>query len=158
RPRRRHRAAKNEDDPPRLHTGAVMDLRIRIPNRVVLVVAVGVAGVGLGFGVARAAIPDPATSLVYTGVLEDNGALVEGQRAIAVELHKTATGTGAGDLLCRVAPGNVGVVHGRFSIPLADSTCSNGVQANADVFVEVRVDDVAVGARTQIGAVPYAVE
>src|ERR1043166_9768456 len=111
-----------------------MDIHFRIPNRFVAAVGLAVAGAVAGFGVRRAAIPDPATSLVYTGVLEDGGALVDVPRTIAVELHRTLTGTGAGDVICRVAPGSVNVTHGRFSIPLADSACSDGISAGGDVF------------------------
>src|SRR5205085_316142 len=51
------------------------------------------------------------------------------------------------------------VAHGRFSLPL-DATCAAAIRAsaNANVFVEVKVADQPVGARTQIGAVPFAVE
>jgi hypothetical protein len=115
--------------------------------------------VGYVVGVRAAAIPADNVALVYTGVLEQNGVGVTSAHTIAIELHTAQDPTDASDvLLCRVQPGTpVSVQNGRFSIPL-DTSCATQIRSHPDVFVEVQVDGPAVGARTRLGAVPYAIE
>lgn len=130
-------------------------ITITLPSRSLVLGGVLALGVGLGFGVARAGVPADADALVYSGVLEENGLLVEGPRAIALELFDVPVG---GTNFCRVAPGAVDVVAGRFRIALTGACATSLRSAGDAAFVEVRVADVAVGARTRIGAVPFAVE
>jgi hypothetical protein len=121
---------------------------------------VGFAAVGIAFaaiGVARAAIPDPSTSLVYTGFLENNGAPVTAAQNVDVVLHKTATDTSASDALCTTSKTQLAFDNGRFAVAL-DASCAPQVRSNANIFVEVKVNGAPVGARTPIGAVPFAVE
>src|SRR5687767_7184971 len=100
-----------------------------------VVVACGASAL-VGFEVARAAIPADTDALVYTGVLEEDGVLVDGQRAIAIELYDAASGD---NLLCRTAPGNVDVNSGRFRVSLAADCAADVRASDGDVFAEVRV-------------------
>src|SRR5438874_12422691 len=132
-----------------------MRISIPIPNRILVVAAALAAGALVGFGVARAAIPADANALVYTGVPEKNGALVDDTLPIDVSVFDDAT---PGNLLCGpVSQPSATVSHGRFSAPLP-SSCVNAIRGHATAFVEVKVGGVAVGARTPIGAVPFAIE
>lgn len=78
---------------------------------------------------------------------------MEGTRPIAVELRKSATGAGTG-AECRVAEANAPVTAGRFAVTLTDADCVDMVRNNADVWAEVQVGGVPVGARQRLGAVP----
>jgi hypothetical protein len=110
-----------------------------------------VATFAVGFRVARAAVPPDDSALVYSGVLEDNGALVEGQRAISVELFDDDV---AGAVLCESGTQQVSLVRGRFQIAMP-AACAAALRAPGDAFVEVVLDGDSLG-RAPIAAVPFA--
>jgi hypothetical protein len=97
----------------------------------------------------------PATPTMYYGVsLEENGAPVTGTRDVAVRFFGVETG---GTRLCETLANGTTVSQGRARIAL-DETCRNAVRDNQNVWVELAVGGNVVGARSRIGAVPYAVE
>jgi hypothetical protein len=97
----------------------------------------------------------PATPTMYYGVsLEENGAPVTGTRDVAVRFFSVETG---GTRLCETQANGTNVSQGRARIAL-DETCRNAVRDNQNVWVELAVGGNVVGARSRIGAVPYAVE
>jgi hypothetical protein len=127
-----------------------------VRNGAVVLGAAGLVVVGYVAGV-RAAIPSDANALTYSGVLEENGTLVDGTRAVSVSIFDDPT-TGQGNLLCGpVNDPSTPVAAGRFAIPLP-AACAAALRANATAFVEVDVAGVPVGNRTAIGAVPFSIE
>ncbi len=98
-------------------------------------------------------IPSP-NPLYYAGTLTESGVLVNGTRAITVNLWPDAIS--AGTPLCATVAASVSVDNGRFRVPLA-STCKSAINQNPNAWVEVVDGTMSVG-RSPVGAVPYAVE
>ncbi len=119
-----------------------------------LVLAGVVAGLALPRVWADGIAADGA--LHYAGVLEEDGAPVDGARAIEVLLWDDATDEGDAHLACSTADEQAAVEHGRFRIAL-DASCADAVRAHPELWAEVRVEGQSLG-RTKVGAVPYAVE
>lgn len=116
------------------------------------VVAAAIAG-GFLAGRARAAGIPATGALSYSGVLEDvNGVTLSGSKQIKVALFDAQL---VGTQQCTVTQ-TVALVNGRFQVLLPD-TCTQAVQANPNLWVEVTVDNSSLG-RTKLGAVPYAAE
>src|SRR5580704_19769577 len=121
-----------------------------------LVVALVAIGAGLGFGlksVLADGIPTP-NPLYYSGTLTEGGQLVNGTRAITVNLWPD--GTTQGTPLCETVASTTNVVSGRFRIALA-GVCKPIINQNANVYVEI-IDGATSLGRSPIAAVPYAVE
>lgn len=97
----------------------------------------------------------PATgTLTYTGVLlNPDGTSVSGSKSIGIVVYDAQT---AGNQICNVPSASITLTGGRFQVALPDA-CRTGVNAHADLWVEVAVDGTLLG-RTKLGAVPYAVE
>ena len=121
-------------------------------RRRLLVALVVTGGLAAGLGV-RAALPDDAHALVYTGVLEEGGAAVSGARTIRVSVFNVADD---GASLCDSGALSLTLVAGRFQVPLPAS-CAAAVRASADVFVDVEVGGTSLG-RARVGAVPFALQ
>jgi hypothetical protein len=98
-------------------------------------------------------IPSP-NALYYAGTLTEGGVLVNGLRAITVNLWPD--GTTAGMPLCTTLPQMASVNGGRFRVPLPPA-CKSAVNQNANAWVEVVDGSTSLG-RTPVGAVPYSVE
>ena len=98
----------------------------------------------------------PATgALAYSGRLEaPNGDALTGTYNLEVKFW--AAESGATNPLCTTNSQTVTLDRGRFTLSLPD-TCTDAVQANPDVWVEILVDGNSLG-RAKAGAVPYAVE
>jgi hypothetical protein len=112
----------------------------------------------VGVSVARASLPADADALVYSGVLEQDGVLVNSEElAVRVEVYNVATAGAAGEaLLCAGEDQAASVVSGRFRIALPD--CPAPLRGAADAFVEVKVNGTTVGPRARVGAVPFALQ
>jgi hypothetical protein len=98
-------------------------------------------------------IPSP-NPLYYAGTLTEGGTLVNGTRAITVNLWPD--GTTPGTPLCSTVAPIVNVNSGRFRVPLA-TACKSALNQNANAWVEVVDGSTSLG-RSPVGAVPYAVE
>lgn len=114
------------------------------------VVFVGALAFGVGF-VAHASLPPDDAALVYSGVLEDDGALVDGQRSLNVALFDDDV---AGTSLCETGAQSVAFVRGRFKVGMPVA-CAVALRAPGDAFVEVTLDGESLG-RAKISAVPFA--
>jgi hypothetical protein len=136
------------------------------PNLKWTAVAVGCAAISAAAFVGGRAwaggIP-AAGALNYSGLLQDStGAPLSGTQYVEVKFWNDATAGAAVNLLCDTGtPTGIGLVNGRFSIPLPDK-CTTQVGSNAGVWAEVIVGPTANAAaslgRAKIGAVPFAVE
>jgi hypothetical protein len=119
--------------------------------------AAGLTALGAlgGFAVKALAdgIPSP-TPLSYSGTLTENGQLVNGTRAITINVWPDATTTGTP--LCQTVASTANVVSGRFRVPLV-SNCKSVINQNNNAYVEV-IDGATSLGRALVGAVPYAVE
>ncbi len=122
-----------------------------------LFIAAGLTTLGAlaGFGVKALAdgIPSP-NPLYYSGTLTEAGQVVDGTRAITIDLWPDATT--AGMPLCQTVASTTQVVGGRFRIAL-DSSCKAAINQNSGAYVEV-IDGATSLGRASMGAVPYAVE
>ncbi len=117
-----------------------------------LLAVAGFVAAGLfGFGVSRATTPADADALVYTGVLEDAGAPVDGDRQIQLRFFDAASG---GNALCDTGAQTVTVTGGRFEVGLP-ATCAAATRTADAVFVDVNVGGTSLG-RARSTAVPYA--
>jgi hypothetical protein len=100
-----------------------------------------------------------APTLYYRGTLEEAGAAVTGTRAFLVRFYTTET---SGAPACTAEAGAVIVTRGAFELPLGE--CVATVRANANLWMELSsgTDLTSAtqvgGARTRLGAVPYAIE
>jgi len=107
-------------------------------------------------GPARAQGIADTEPMMYGGLLADTkGAPLTGSHTIVVALHTAQTG---GTKLCAssMVTKNLSNTFGRFRLSLPDA-CTGAVHQNPVTWVEVIVDGKALP-RTQVGAVPYAVE
>ncbi|MCC7385738.1 MAG: collagen-like protein [Deltaproteobacteria bacterium] len=91
--------------------------------------------------------------MYYTGVVEDGSGPLEGAHTVSAQFWDAASG---GTSLCSSNAGSQTLVAGRFRVAL-DAACVAAVQANSEVWVEIRVDTESAG-RAKVGAVPYAIE
>jgi hypothetical protein len=95
--------------------------------------------------------------LTYSGVLEDAGGPVTGDRFIFINLWKDATSTTAGDRVCQTTTtSKTRVTSGWFTVDL-DMSCTAAVNANPDLWVELIVEAETLP-RTKLKAVPYALQ
>jgi hypothetical protein len=118
--------------------------------------AICMLGVGYRIGKAYASGIPTTNPLVYTGTLMNNGAPAQSPQNIGISLWTDPTSSTS--QVCDVPSGAVTIdALGRFSVPL-NAACLTAVGANPDLYVEVDVAGAQVGARTHLGAVPYAVE
>jgi formylglycine-generating enzyme required for sulfatase activity len=121
------------------------------------VVGVGVAAVVFGayeLGRARAQNIPSMPTMFYGVSLDENGTPITGTRDLRVRFFDGEMG---GTQLCETLANSTTVTQGRARIALSE-TCRTAVQQNANVWVELAVGGSVVGARSRIGAVPYAVE
>jgi hypothetical protein len=111
-------------------------------------------------GKARAdGIPADADALAYTGYLEDgNGQPVSASLPINVAVYGVEQ---SGQALCETNPGptpkSVTVEKGRFRVGLP-AACVAEVRKSPNLWLQVNVGTEALGPRTRIAAVAYAVE
>lgn len=113
-------------------------------------------GVGVTLSVQRLVRADGVPTmnpLIYRGFIEDNARPVEGTRSVRVSLWSELN---AGMERCATSA-SVTVTAGRFELPL-DEACTTAVQANPNLWVELRVGSDTLTPRTKLGAVPYAIE
>ena len=121
------------------------------------VVGVGVAAVVFGayeLGRARAQNIPSMPTMFYGVSLDENGAPLTGTRDLRVRFFDGEMG---GTQLCETLANSATVTQGRARIALSE-TCRAAVQQNVNVWVELAVNGNPIGARSRIGAVPYAVE
>lgn len=124
----------------------------------VLTLAVCVAAVGYNQTRARAD-GIPATSpLVYSGTLEESGAVLTGMvtRNLRLTVWDDATSTESVHSRCTTTAPGTAVNGGRFQLTL-DAMCSAVVRSTPDLWVELEVNGTPLG-RTKITAVPFAME
>lgn len=111
-----------------------------------------------GYGVRVLAEGAPLQQpLFYSGNLEADGALANGDFAIKLSLYASASG---GKAVC-TAEGTVPVQNGRFRMDA--STCVDAVAAEPDVWLAVSFTgpdgiERAIEGRSKVGAVPYALQ
>jgi hypothetical protein len=118
--------------------------------------AAGISAVCAAFVTGRSwAYGIPATgALAYYGKLEaPNGDALTGTHNLEVKFWEAESG--GTSPFCTKSQ-SVALDQGRFMLALPD-TCTDAVQTNSDVWVEILVDGNSLG-RTKAGAVPYAVE
>jgi len=97
----------------------------------------------------------PAAPSMYYGVtLENGGAPLNESRLLQVRFFGAATG---GSITCDSGPRTVLLSNGHGRVPLG-AECVAAVHASSEQWAEVSVDGTAVGGRSRLGAVPYAVE
>jgi hypothetical protein len=95
--------------------------------------------------------------LTYSGVLEEAGSPVTGDRFIFVNLWKDAASTTASDRVCQTTSTvKTRVTSGWFTVDL-DAACTAAVNANPDLWVELIVESETLP-RTKLKAVPYALQ
>lgn len=95
--------------------------------------------------------PDP---LFYSGTLSESGKLVNGTRAMTINLWDDAS---KGDSpLCATVDSTAKLSNGRFRVALS-AECADAIHANNNAWVEV-VDGATSLGRSKVGAVPYALE
>jgi len=122
-------------------------------TRRALAVGALIAG-AYGVGLVSADGAPQVDPLTYSGVLEEDGQLVDGDRGIEVLIFSDEV---VGTQLCATQPAEATpVIKGHFSVTL-HPTCADALRADSDAWVQVRVDGRPLG-RTKIGAVPYALE
>jgi hypothetical protein len=109
---------------------------------------------GYQLGRARADGIPSAPTMFYGVSLDENGAPVSGTRDLRVRFFDAEMG---GAQLCETLANSTTVTQGRARIALSE-TCRTAVQQNVNVWVEFAVGGNVVGARSRVGAVPYAVE
>jgi hypothetical protein len=99
--------------------------------------------------------------LVYSGVLHtaEGTPFTASGHNIEIKLWDSAT---AGTQLCDTSSKPLTVDgSGHFSLPLVDpvNDCATAIGAHPDTYVEILLDGAVLGgARSKLGAVPYAVE
>lgn len=134
----------------------------RHPVLSALLGAAALSGAFVGVGSLRAEGVPESNTLVYTGRLVEDGVPVNGTRDIRITLWSHPDSTDAtAHRLCRVVPGtDTSVADGYFRIPLDadDDSCEQAVANHSEIWVEVAVEGTTLAPRTQIGAVPYALE
>ncbi len=127
-----------------------------------LIAAIVIGGTVVGVSTLRAEGAPEMDTLVYTGRLVEDGVAVDGTRDIRITLWSDPTSTDtAAHRLCRVVPAaDTMVQDGYFRIPLDvdDESCELAVHDHSEVWVEVEVEGTTLSPRTQIAAVPYALE
>jgi hypothetical protein len=131
-------------------------IMVRSISRQSLLLAVAVTCGTAGFFLRAAVAAVPATeTLSYAGLIADSAGvpLADGMHMIRVNVYDAAT---AGNRLCQSPEGGVPVREGRFRVTLQD--CVATVAMRADLWAEVTVAGDAIGSRSKIGAVPYALE
>ena len=126
----------------------------RLALGVVVVVGASFAGSWLEHAFADRAVGAPP--LTYSGTALMGGVPIpDGMHNIGLTLHTRATGLVG--VACGVTPTATMTTAGRFTIPLTDPACGSAIQQNNGLYVEISVDSTTLP-RTQIGAVPYAVQ
>lgn len=115
-------------------------------------VAALVAASGYFAGIAHADGIPTGETLFYSGVLQENDALIDGPRDLVVELFDAETG---GASRCRTEAPATQVASGRFRVPLSVA-CVDAVTQHRDLFAQVSVGTSTLP-RMKVGAVPYAV-
>ncbi len=123
-------------------------------DRVVGVLITAVVFGAYELGRARAQNIPSMPTMFYGVSLDENGATVSGTRDLRVRFFDAEMG---GAQLCETLANSTTVTQGRARIALSE-TCRAAVQQNVNVWVELAVGGNVVGARSRIGAVPYAVE
>ncbi len=132
------------------------------PTRWPLVVALSaLVGAGAAVVAQRAVRADGIPSsqpLWYRGqVSDDRGPLADGSaHALAVSLWASPSGGDAPE--CRATRSWTFARGGDGRFELALDGCLAAIRARADLWVQVDLDGAAVGERSKLGAVPYAVE
>jgi hypothetical protein len=123
------------------------------------VTAVSIAvGILLGRSVLRAAdveIPGAASPVFFHGELSDAAGPVTGERAVAVNIWKSADATVATNRVCADSPAKVAVVKGSFEVALS-ATCISTLRLLSRGWYELVVDGVRFPLQP-IGAVPFVV-
>lgn len=115
-----------------------------------------IAGLSYMAGRARAGGPS-SQALTYSGVLEDGGAPVDGERSIQLHLWDDPLSADPVHRRCSIIPTQpTKVTEGRFEIVFTD-LCTDAVRAADDLYLEVVVEGQSL-ARSRLGAVPYALE
>lgn len=126
-------------------------------RKIVFAFALGsICAVGATYVVneVRAAGVPSDSPLVYSGVLEQDGAPVDGAFEISLVLWDADSG---GNSLCETTPGSPTMVeNGSFQISL-DASCADAFAEHSDVWLQVVVNGDSLG-RTKVNAVPYALE
>ena len=124
--------------------------RERATGTVMLALAAG----GYQLGRARADGIPTAPSMYFGATIEEAGVPVTAMRTLRVRLWDLASG---GTLQCDSGSVDVMVTAGRARVGLP-AECTTAVQRSPEQWVELSVNGVVAGARSRLGAVPYAVE
>lgn len=129
---------------------------------IIRTLSIGLVTTALGIGTVymiTSAVADgiPADNpMTYSGVLEEDGQLVDGNRNLRIVFWDSPSATGFDNIWCQTQAQNIPVANGRFRVAL-DDACTFAVQEVPDMWVEVEVNGDSLG-RTKVSAVPYAVE
>lgn len=120
-------------------------------------VVLAATAIGYRAGRARAEGVPAVQPLTYSGMLEESGSPVTGDRFIFVNLWKDAAGTDTANRACQtLSTIKTPVSAGWFTVDL-DPGCTAAVNANPDLWVEVVVEGQPLP-RTKLKAVPYALQ
>lgn len=106
-----------------------------------------------GYRFGRADGVPAAETLVYSGLLEEGGARVTGERSIRASVWDAPT---AGTEICLPRVATLSVAGGAFRIPLGDD-CAAAVHDHPDAFLQLTIDNTTLP-RIRLSAVPYALE
>lgn len=106
---------------------------------------------------ARADGVPTMSPLVYSGTLEEGGALRDGRHDLRLTVYDDAAASDASHVQCTTDAPMTPVTAGRFSVTL-HADCATAVRQQPDLWIELTVDRVTLGPRTKLGAVPFALE
>jgi hypothetical protein len=115
------------------------------------------AAVGSGSylaGQANAAGIPSGDPLHYGGILEEDGALIQGNRDITVSLWSGVDTIDEDERLCTADFPDTAFAEGRFRVALP-TECLDAVRENTEIWGEIALSGTPLG-RAKVGAVPFA--
>ena len=133
-------------------------MNFTVKRRIGLGAGLLLVGAAVGAAVQRASAEGvPVTTpLFYSGTLVDNGAPVNGPRALTIYLWSSPTDTTSASNKCSTVLTAVMISNGKFRVPL-DASCTAAVHGFPELWVEVLVGATSLG-RKKLGATPYALQ
>jgi hypothetical protein len=133
----------------------------RVLGSLLVIAAIGVAGGWLATRVRANGVPPTPGSIYYAGeISRTDASAIEPTLDFTITLWDDRT---AGTMLCSVGPATATIAAGHFRVPLdpaGNRSCLDALHANPVVWIQLQVAGTAteILPRTQIGAVPYALE
>ncbi len=130
-------------------------MRNMLKNAALAATVTGLGVAAYNAGQADASGVPTTDPLYYGGVLEEDGQLIEGSRALTINIWLRVDSVDQADRLCSAEFPDIELSAGRFRVALPES-CLNAVRTRTELWSEIEVDGTSVG-RAKIAALPYAV-